>query len=379
MKKPIKNLLVSFLLPVLFIHLAYGTEYNKQNDWKEYDLKGKVKSYTKIKYTAKEIAGKIIKDKKLCLPNDCESLFFDSNGNLLEKISYNESNQPVFEDYYQYDGNNHKEVERHYIDGNINREILYHYDTTGNNIQKTEYLNGKFFTKTTQKYDNNHNQIEQNTYNNDGSLSYRYIYTYHPNNNMIKKSIYKNNGSLESKETYLYDENGNKIEEKLINEIDKNKNYKITYAYNTDGKQIKLIKYNADDSIEYKAINKYDRTGNNVEQTHYTKTELSADENESYSLTYRKISQYDNKGNLIKETYYHNRFNTHITEDGSSSYYTYKYDTKGNNIVRFYMNKKGGNSQKLIYQYDNKGNKVRSIEYENGVVKYIIETEYRYF
>nr|MBS9783384.1 hypothetical protein [Pasteurella sp.] len=104
-----------------------------------------------------------------------------------------------------------------------------------------------------------------------------------------------------------------------------------------------------------------------------------ADENESYSLTYRKISQYDNKGNLIKETYYHNRFNTHITEDGSSSYYTYKYDTKGNNIVRFYMNKKGGNSQKLIYQYDNKGNKVRSIEYENGVVKYIIETEYRYF
>ncbi|MDP8080057.1 hypothetical protein [Phocoenobacter skyensis] len=377
MRNPIKNILILLFIFLFSKNISYCKDLgNSQSDWEKYGVKDKVKSYTTTKYTVKEVNGKIIKDKKLCSLYDCEYFLFDNKGNLLEKTVYDELNQPIFEEYYQYDNNGNKIAEHRYINGNINNGVSYKYNTNRDNIEEIQYLNSHILTKITRKYDINHNKIEENTYNVKGGLDYKYGYVYDINNNLIQKNIYRNNGSLEYKEIYQYDKNGNQINKKVVYTEGESKNYRIEYVYNSYGKQIKQVKYDANGSINYTFIYKYDDKNNMIQRSHYIKNNLN--ESKQDILVYQETSQYDVNRNIIKRTYYDTRYSVGSI-DGNLISYFYKYDAKGNNIERYNQNTTNDNTQKLIYQYDQKGNKVSVVEYKNGIATYLTEITYYYF
>ena len=67
-------------------------------------------------------------------------------------------------------------------------------------------------------------------YNPDGSLGYKYIYTYDDKGNKIEKNEYKSDGSLNYKYSYKYDDKGTVFEEHWY-KSDGNLDYKYTNKY----------------------------------------------------------------------------------------------------------------------------------------------------
>lgn len=76
----------------------------KQNDWKEFGLKGKVKSFKEYSYEAIEISGKIRKGERT-FPNDIldTSAVFDENGNIAKYFEYDIYDEIETEFFYEYD------------------------------------------------------------------------------------------------------------------------------------------------------------------------------------------------------------------------------------------------------------------------------------
>ncbi len=212
MNKTIKNILISLISTILITNIAYG---KRGLDWKGEHIKGRVKYFTQTRYNGKEVAGKIQKGNKDC-HRDCEQIFFDINGNMLEKVKYKSDGNLDYKLLYKYDTNGNVIEEGSYKpNGDINQKSIFEYDTRGNIIEENKYKsNGRLNYKVTHKYDTRGNKLETNTYLPDGSLYYRFTYKYDTKGNKLEKSKYSSSGHLLDKKAYKYDTKGNKKSQK---------------------------------------------------------------------------------------------------------------------------------------------------------------------
>ena len=214
--------------------VSYGQlekKSEKKNDLTEENLKGKVKSIKETTYKAVDKFGQIEK-------GDVLNNYFNI---------YNEKGNKIEDNFYD-------------SDGNLSSKDTYEYDEKGNKIEKNVYdSNGRFHSKYTYKYDEKGNMIEDNVYDSNGRLYFKKTYKYDEKGNKIEENWYNSDGRLHSKYTYKYDEKGNNIEENYYNsngrlyekhtykyEYDKNNNWTQRIEYkNTIPHRIteKIIEY----------------------------------------------------------------------------------------------------------------------------------------
>ena len=178
MKKVLSLFIVGFLL------FGFSQKKEKQTDWEEDKLKGKVKSVTETQYRSVEKFGELQK------------------GNLYEKYTFK----------YDYKGNK-TEFADYNSDGSLKSKHIYKYDASGN---VTEYAKHKsnfsLIHKYTSKYDDNGNEIEKAVYKSDGSLKWKETYKYDTMGNWtkmirfeVKNEVFKTPKAITEREIEYYD------------------------------------------------------------------------------------------------------------------------------------------------------------------------------
>ncbi len=226
--------------------------------------------------------------------------------------------------------------------------------------------------KIVSTYNNQGKIIEQNSYNTDGSLSFKYIVKYDDKGKKIGINQYNADGGLLSQK--IYDSKENLLESKEYFSSDGSVTGNMTLHYDEKGHLIELKEHNVNGTFTY--TYRYDDSGNRIEEKAYVNGHLE----KTKTVTYR----YNKKGNIIEKIYAGNisfkRYddNGHLIEEryspdftsgrhcayqkvmkrcghsgcGAESYCTYQYDDRGNRI------KANCNGEQIIYRYDSNNNEI---------------------
>ncbi len=160
-----------------------------------------------------------------------------------------------------------------------------------------------------QTYDQKGFLTETTTYNDDGSIQFKYSYTYDNNGKRIKTSRYNSKGEMINYYKYDYDDDGNKTKAYCY---DMKGNLEEYYVYDYDGDR-NLVEekwYSSLGKEVYNIENDYD---NGMKTQTYTY-------DENGDLIYKYVLRYDDKGNIIEETKYDNK-----DEQAGFIQYAYQY------------------------------------------------------
>lgn len=204
--------------------------------------------------------------------------FFDENGNIIKKVSYDQNNLELYGEEYVYDAQ-----------GNITKK-----DTFRNLNTKLGFTRRTELDHYTYQYDEKGNMIKS-------VHTYDHNKWYHEDEEYITDCV---------TETFVYDDNGNltewtqRREDFAFDEVTTARN---VYAYDDNGHEI-LYQYYKDDVMIDQSINAYDDNGRQTLSEVY----------EDGTLTERTVWTYDENGNLIEEAYF--------DRDILSYRYTYEYE-----------------------------------------------------
>ncbi len=258
----ILNNILFFCFILLACSGSTKIEKNK-NDWKDYKLKGKVKSVKCLYYQCKVNQGKIEKGKLSQM--GAYKYTFNKKGYLLKDEKYKSDNKIFLYGQwtYTYDEKDRKMEEHRTIEAKYEGKTVYKYDGKSNKIAEIFYeKNDSFGGELKYEYDDKGNAIKECFYDDDHKLERTTKYKYDDKGNLIEEGYYKN--AYQGKITYKYDDKGNMIEQDWHN-IDGKIVNKMTVAYD---KYNNIIEENWSDLIRtYKY--KYDKKGNWIEQIMY--------------------------------------------------------------------------------------------------------------
>ena len=202
----------------------------------------------------------------------------------------------------------------------------------------------------------------------EGDMLYKYIYSFNETGNIIETNSYDPEGNLDGKYVYTYDNNkGNKTEMISYNP-DGSSDEKCTYNYDSKGNMIKEIWYNSEGGISKQYGYKYDDKGNKIAMNRYDSRD---------SLICKDSYKYDDNGKKIEW----NHYNLSPPTDGSlSKKVIIKYDEKGNiNVQNIYLADGNFECYSYKYEYKKKGNWKKETIYKNGQPQYITERNIKYY
>ena len=168
-------------------------------------------------------------------------------------------------------------------------------------------INGEKYL--TQNYNPKGFLIETITYNSDGTIQYKYNYTYDNNGTRIKTTRYDSSGKMTNYYKYDYNEFGNKVKAYSY-VLDGNLEEYYTYEYDGDGNLIEEKWFSPLGDEVYNIETDYD---NGIKTHTYTY-------DENGDLIYEYVFRYDEKGNIIEET----KYNSNGLQVGIIQY-VYKY------------------------------------------------------
>ncbi len=330
-----KNIFKIGLIGIILIMIS--SAYAQNCSEVEGKLKGKVKSYSEIKYGAEKQNGKIVKTEKL----DEEKVYhYNEKGDLIQyELYFNQNGKKVVsKESYFYDekGNLIKTIKMKGEDVNI-------YNDKGQLIEKSEeYTSGRFKSRNTYKYDEKGNRVEQIEYDSKGIIKNKIQDEFDENGNIIKTRLYDADGILSLSFTFKYDES-NKIETNY--HYSDGSSRRIVNEFDSKGNKIKSYSYNSDNIIKSKYSYEYDDKGNMIQEVSYYEN----DEGE-FIQDYIKTYKYDAMCNLIA-------FRKH--EEGN---------IYGDDIYKSYH-----------YDYDKQENWIKLVFDFNDISYYIIERKYTYY
>lgn len=200
---------------------------------------------------------------------------------------------------YQY-GENDNEIEYkyYYPEKTLLRVLTNEYDQKGNLAKTKVYEVGGDTTFYDYKYDEKGNEIEEVSYEND-TLSYRISNEFNSHGHKIKSTWYDDMGLIGT-ETFAhkYSDNGEIIEKKSFN-FNGELNDRRVYSYE-NGMLLNELRYNGNSILIYKQIEKYDSKGHNIESTFYDYVEGEL------VRKIKAVSINDEKGNWIEMKQYVN-------------------------------------------------------------------------
>jgi hypothetical protein len=208
-------------------------------------------------------------------------------------------------------GNSSGELSK--TDNNYGKEQII-FNKNGNKISETSKL-----SSTKYEYDNLNNLIKESAFFDDGSFRYIKKFKYDLNNELTEVISYMNNGNTISQRDKYSKENG-KI---IINSYGGEKNDLRTkqIMFYDNGNLVELQEYDSKNMLYHTQKTNYDKNGNEIEVIN------SSTEFENYIYTLKQ--EYNKKNDLIVFLKYKPNNTLDIKE-----VCTYKYDSKGNWIVK---------------------------------------------
>lgn len=231
------------------------------------------------------------------------STTYNNEGNLLEKVSYDQT-------------------------GAISEKLIHTYDAQGRNTGYEEYsaIMDKSLSiprRHLYKLDDEGRKVEYIVFESDGSVGTRFVYKYDASGNLIEDSWFAHTGLLGGKSVY---------------------------TFNEKGKPTTQAAYSGDGTLNWKNISKYDDQGNRTEWLQY----------HGEILRYKITSSYDNKGRILEnETFEFNGnpnvHTSHAPEPGKVVY-TYDDEKRTKEIATHKVD--GTLKSKAVYAYDERGTEV---------------------
>lgn len=286
------------------------TKIEDKVTWKDYDIKGSVKQYTRAEYKIINGTKKVLFRKQL--------VNFDENGKIIDACDLNVKGEKTARGYYEYDNDGRlTELKSYNVDGKLVEDLKYTYnekgikikeendnvnldvnstwiyDEKGNVIENIEYSKNILITDVKMKYHKQTNVlIEEDTIRykpEDGKFNFRETTKYNKYGVVLSRLKYKDKEKLrlEIKELHYYDSKGNEF--KLFIQAIGTRPVTCIYknSYDEKGQLIKST------SAFYTWIFKYDKRGNQIKKTSYTAQDY---------LELEIYNEYDMDNNMIKET-----------------------------------------------------------------------------
>ncbi len=254
------------ILVFLLAVIIFGTaEAQMKADWKEYQLKGKVKSLK---------ARETYRYKKNGVFTEWEKTYgrlilFNSTGSKTEFKEFYGNDSLTYRIAYQYNAKE-KQAELSYF----NRE-------------------GKLTGKTTYQYNDKGDKIEERQFTPDGQPDRKYTYGYDERANLTEMTGYRKDGTLTSRTSYAYDNKNNR--KALRVETPGYASSSREFTYDDKGNISEEIWYNGADGVDFRFVRSYDGSGNKTQELKYRGRDRLLD---MTKWTY----EYDKTGNWIKRT-----------------------------------------------------------------------------
>ena len=261
-------------LLILFLSFIACSD-KPENDLSNFNLKGKVKSFSQESYEVKVRKENIIKGRKIDGFNEPDAPFspssfrihfkFDENGNTIETNNVNSKGKLHDKSIYKYnDKGNLFESSTLYKENETTKQI-YNYNTKGKLIGINYFRNEKFFMEDYYQYDDKGNLIDYSSWTVDPKkLQWQTHFKYNEQGNLIEKehnrsendsyvetfkyddrgNIIIKKGGLDEKTTYVYDEKNNVIQKTYYNEKDEiQRSLNFEYEYDNNDNWTKRVAF----------------------------------------------------------------------------------------------------------------------------------------
>lgn len=263
-------------MSICFIWAAfYSADASTENDLKEMNLKGNVKSVRQTTYKAVKIGDNVEKGgRKLERKSDLDFfILFNANGNKSEQYLFKADSSLDRKLIYQYDDKGSTTQEDRYdADGTLTHKTAfsYTYDSKGKVTERIRTADGRSYTYTSKyddkgniiewdadgkpesayKYDGNGKVIEVAYYKADGGADWRYTYTYDSNGNKYEETWYQSGTKFVMKYLWKYDDKGNVVGCVWVDSKNKSrKQFQWSYEYDKHGNWTKQIEYRKDKPV----------------------------------------------------------------------------------------------------------------------------------
>jgi len=239
-----------------------------------------------------------------------ESTIYNSEGNISEKVSYEQT-------------------------GAITSKLIHTYDAKGRNTGFEEY--SAMLDKSL-------------------TIPRRHVYTLDEEGRRVEYIVFESDGSVGQRFVYKYDARGNLIEEQWYSHTGLIGG-KTVSTFNEKGKQTIQAYYSGEGTLNWKNISKYDADGNRTEWLQY----------QGDTLRYKIISSHDSKGRVLEDETFEfngnpNIITSHAPEPGKVVY-TYDDEKRTKEVASYDVN--GRLKSKVVYTYDDRGNEIGRTQF-NG-------------
>lgn len=267
---------------------ACQTKKDKNTDWENDDLVGRVKSYRITNYLAMYDLGEVVKGDEI---GALGRIVYNEKGFRVEEFwSFNEE---ISHRVYNYDEDG-KCVESitYNQDKTIKDSGKFRYDKNGNIQDETFYDSANnLISKYTYTTDKNGNIIEQLEFNQDEELEVSHSLKYNSSSLEIEHitCFYENGNRMFTTQTFEYNSDG-KMTESVLYDDAKNELSRWVYTYNDQLSLISEEVFDASESLTEKRTYtyEYDSVGNWTTRIAYNGTT-----NDAQVITVRKIEYFD--------------------------------------------------------------------------------------
>ncbi len=234
-------------------HIIQHFNLNKQVvESLDYDQDGKIMNKVVYSYNNADLLVETMQYWSSDVPIAKTTFIYDKNGNLIEKFNYMKEDELRLKHIYNYNKHNQLVEEITFNKKNeIVNKISFIYNELDNIIEK-KAVAGETIIREYKKYDDRKNEIEVESeleyMENDEKLHHlsKNFRKFDYNGNVLESAIYSKEGDLRSKNTYEYDENHNLIHSTGVIESKKALNYEwaFRYIYDEEGNWLQRIEYN---------------------------------------------------------------------------------------------------------------------------------------
>jgi uncharacterized protein YuzE len=221
---------------------------------------------------------------------------YDSFGNLLEDIKFNDYGEIIGKSVYQFDKNGKLISEETFDDSDeLEEKITFDRDETGKITREfVHYLDDSKDT-IEYHYDADGRLVKKQLIGEEGEIEREEIFIYE--NEFLMKEQTVEDGEVIKESAYEYDEKGNVIGLEMMNE---NEEFSIVSEFDENGNRIKFLRYDGNGKVIEKHLFAYDSKNNlieTIEETPYKKVTTSVARDEAGNAVLQKEIGRDGKLN----------------------------------------------------------------------------------